>query len=116
MKSHCQRPAAAIIFSIRGISTFPSTSERPSPVQENLIRGPCAHPQDGGKLTVAVAKITTAWANYRSTGIVTRWRTDFSTPNDGVKPPLLGLRIIQLCLRRFAAPLCTFHAVTANFQ
>ncbi len=116
MKSHCQRTAAAIIFSIRGISTFPSTSRTPSPVQENLIRGLCAHLQEWRKLTVAVAKITTAWADNRMHGIVTRWRTDFSTPNDGVRPPLLELRIIQLCQRRFAAPLAPFHAVTANFQ
>ncbi len=100
MKITASGPAAAIIFSIRGISTFRQHRERPSPVQENLIRGLCAILKNGGKFTVAVAKITTAWGIIGCTGIVTRWRTDFSTPNTALSLPLLGLRIIQLCLRR----------------
>ncbi len=100
MKVTASGPAAAIIFSIRGISTSRQHRERPSPVQENLIRGLCHIFKNGGKLTVAVAKITTAWRIIGCTGIVTRWRTDFSTPTTALGPPLLELRIIQLCQRR----------------
>lgn len=116
MKSHCQRTRQQPLF-------FPFVAyrhsrqhrERPSPVQENLIADRAHILKNGGKLTVAVAKITTAWANYRMHRDRHPLAHGFSVHPTTALSPLLGLRIIQLCLRRFAAPLVHIPCCNSKF-